>query len=249
MNSPTETLPHTYESLIQPLRKKIDTIDAELIHTLLVIQEFIHHEALWEAVIHTILSDDGFDEYREILKNILRTLKNIPKNGLSILHHHDLEWDEMLKLLRRINSLLSERFRVVREVGALKWEFHQPAMNEERWNYILTDRKGKWTQSWWEDAERIIPAIWNPIHDIALRIENEELKEAELKHWMDENGLLSDPYYETWILEIRGNPKPTWYEVVDTMQRTLEGYRETFQPAIQSRTPIVDNNIPREFFH
>lgn len=248
MNAPTETLPRTYESLIQPLRKRIDTIDAELILILLITQEFIHHKSLWEAVIYTILSDEGFEEHRTILTTILRTLKSTPKNGLSILHHHDLEWDEMLKMPGRINSLLSERFRVVREVGALKWEFHQPAMNEERWNYVLTDRKTKWIQSWWENAETIIPTIWNPIHEIALKIEQEELKKAPLQHWMDENGMLSDPYYETWVLETRENPKLVWYGVVDTMEKTLVGCHGTLRSSTQPQTPIVTNNIPREFF-
>ena len=249
MNSPTETLPRTYESEIVPLRERIDAIDAEIITILLSLQELIKNRELWNAYIHTtFLCEEPVSKYRGFFMAAFQNLRTAYETWL-IYDSTKLEERSIAKCLEMLVPLLNQWFEVVREVGALKWEFHQPAMNEERWNYVLTDRKKKWTQAWWEDTERIIPAIWNPIHEIALKIEEEELKEANLKHWMDENGLLSKPYYEPWVLETQGNPEPTWYEVVDTMQRTLEDYRKTFQSSTQPQTPIVENNISRKFFH
>ncbi len=170
MNALVEA-PETYESLILPLRGKINAIDGLLVTTLVTLQVFIHHHALWEAVIHTILSDEGFEEHRAILTTILRTLKSIPAVGLSILHHNNLEWDKMNKLLESIHSLLSARFEVVRQVWELKGEYDKPSRDDGRWNLVLADRKEKWNKSWWKNAETIVPNIWNPIHDIALGIE------------------------------------------------------------------------------
>lgn len=251
MNSLTETPPRTYESEIVPLREKIDAIDAEIIAILLSIQKLIKNRELWNAYIHTtFLCEEPVSKYQGVFMTAFQNLRTAYETWL-IYDRTELKEKSITKYLEKIVPLLDQRFEVVREVevGALKWEFHQPPMDEESRNHVLADRKEKWTQAWWEDAEIIIPAIWNPIHKIALKIEQEELKGAELKHWMDENGLLSEPYYEAWVLETQGNPKPAWYEVVDTMQRTLEGYREIFQPSTQPQTPIVDNNIPKEFFH
>lgn len=250
MNAPGENITkRTYESEIVPLREKIDAIDAEIITILLSLQELIKNRELWNAYIHTtFLCEEPVSKYRGFFMTALQNLRTAYQTWL-IYDRTEFKEESITECLEMLVPLLDQRFRVVREVGALKWEFHQPAMNEERWNYVLTDRKEKWTQSCWENAEIIIPAIWNPIHDFALKIEQEELEKARLQYWIDENGLLSEPYYEPWVLETRENPKPEWHGSVDTMQKTLEGYRGTLRSSIQPQTPIVDNNIPKEFFH
>lgn len=173
MNAPTEAITtRTYKSEIAPLREKIDAIDAEIITILVDLQKFVYNRKLWDALIHTILCEEPASKYRELFTAALRSLRFVNEVWLRI-NAVEFEKGSITQYLERIVPLLDQRFEVVREVGALKWEFQEPPMDEVRWNYILTDRKEKWTQAWWTDAETIIPAIWNPIHDVAKLIERQ----------------------------------------------------------------------------
>lgn len=218
----------------------------EIIIAILVnLQKFVYNKKLWTALIHMILYEEPVSKYREFFMIALKNLRTVDNDWLSM-SGEEFEKGSITEKLERIVPLLDQRFEVVWEVWELKWEFYMPPMDEARWKKVLADRKEKWIQAWWSDAETIIPAIWDSIHHIALEIEKKKLEQAQLQHWIDENGLLSTPYYKTPVLETgETNRKPKQYKaIMGAMEETRNWIGN-----IVNRPRTASSIVSEKFFH
>jgi chorismate mutase len=70
---------------------------------------------------------------------------------------------------KEIIYLLSRRFTIVNEVWLLKKENNIPALQESRWNELLSENIEVWKELW--VSESFIIDVWERIHKEALNIE------------------------------------------------------------------------------
>lgn len=70
---------------------------------------------------------------------------------------------------KEIIYLLSRRFTIVNEVWILKKENNIPALQESRWNELLSENIEVWKELW--VSESFIIDVWERIHKEALNIE------------------------------------------------------------------------------
>ncbi len=79
--------------------------------------------------------------------------------------------DNLLNLDRSLCLVLSERFRIVKRIGAYKFKLKVPPLDQRRWNQVLTT-KSEVAQSLGISVP-LIRDIYNSIHEVSLNIERE----------------------------------------------------------------------------
>ncbi len=81
-----------------------------------------------------------------------------------------LDYRTSIDLLdQAIVYLLAERMRVVTKVGEYKKKNNIPALDQKRWDQVLTNKKTLAKQAGL--SEQLIEDIYNRIHDHALEME------------------------------------------------------------------------------
>ena len=65
--------------------------------------------------------------------------------------------------------LLSRRFELVKQIGKIKKDLWEEALQPKRWEEVIENLYSEADDKW--VSREIVKAIWNSIHDEALRIE------------------------------------------------------------------------------
>ncbi len=79
--------------------------------------------------------------------------------------------DNLLSLDKSLCLVLSERFRIVKRIGAYKFKLKVPPLDQKRWNLVL-ETKSKVAQNLGISVP-LIRDIYNSIHEVSLNIERE----------------------------------------------------------------------------
>ncbi len=65
--------------------------------------------------------------------------------------------------------LLSRRFELVKQIGKIKKDLWEEALQPKRWGEVIENLYSEADDKW--VSREIVKEIWNSIHDEALRIE------------------------------------------------------------------------------
>lgn len=192
MNAPIKKI-YTDESLMQPLRSRIDRIDLDILNSIGALLGIFEWHLLPRGMTDSFLLDTP-QQYASIFRmiftyieqEVIQTKNHEPiditnETSLVLLMrrvvnlaqvHSEIEQaideNKVMELLRGISWYLDQRVKLVWE--AWGWESYKSSIDAE-----------KWIQSWWKNAEMIIPVIWSPIHEIAREIE-EACKMQNYRH-------------------------------------------------------------------
>lgn len=79
--------------------------------------------------------------------------------------------DNLLNLDKSLCLVLSERFRIVKRIGAYKHKLNVPPLDQKRWNKVL-ESKSEVAQNLGISVP-LIRDIYNSIHEVSLDIERE----------------------------------------------------------------------------